>query len=231
MPGGGWAGVATWVRNAEQGSNGLKLVSADEARPGDIAAYDWGGGNDFGADGHIGFLASSVKDGQFTALEGNNADAVNVVPRRLGDANIVFIRVEGDAPAGTAPVDPGQAAVAAVRRPAAAASPEVAAIAEPAAPKRASGLFGALPSRARSAAAGTAGDAKPPATRSCSCRQSRPRRPRNSRSPLPSPRSTGGGRSDRRRRARIRATTRRRSRSRRGWQPRPRNADCPRSCP
>ena len=51
-------------------------------------------------------LASDVKDGQFTALEGNNADAVNVVPRQLGGgANIVFIRVEGDAPAGTA-VDP-----------------------------------------------------------------------------------------------------------------------------
>ena len=28
MPGGGWAGVATWVRNAEQGNNGLKIVSA-----------------------------------------------------------------------------------------------------------------------------------------------------------------------------------------------------------
>ena len=31
--------------------------------------------NDFGADGHIGFLDSTVKDGKFTALEGNNADA------------------------------------------------------------------------------------------------------------------------------------------------------------
>ena len=86
MPGGGWAGVATWVRNAEQGGNGLKLVSAEEARPGDIVAYDWGGQDDFGADGHIGFLDSDVKDGQFTALEGNNADAVNAVPRRVGDA-------------------------------------------------------------------------------------------------------------------------------------------------
>ena len=180
MPGGGWAGVATWVRNAEQGSNGLKLVSADEARPGDIAAYDWGGGNDFGADGHIGFLASSVNDGQFTALEGNNADAVNVVPRQLGDANIVFIRVEGDAPAGTAPIDPGQAAVAA-----AAAAPEVAAIAEPAAPKRASGCSARCPSRARSPRAGEA--RRPPATPSCSCRQSRPRRPHNSRRSRPRP--------------------------------------------
>ncbi len=58
MDGGGWAAVATWVRNAEQGGNGLKLVSAEEARPGDIVAYDWGGETDFGADGHIGFLDS-----------------------------------------------------------------------------------------------------------------------------------------------------------------------------
>ena len=138
MPGGGWAAVATWVRNAEQGSNGLKLVSAEEARPGDIAAYDWGGENDFGADGHIGFLASEVKGGRFTALEGNNADAVNVVPRQLGGgANMVFIRVEGDAPG--APVAPppvdAPAAAAPVAQPRAAA---------PAAgDKRASGLFAA----------------------------------------------------------------------------------------
>ena len=102
MPGGGWAAVQTWVRNAEQGNNGLKIVSAEEARPGDIVAYDWGGQNDFGADGHIGFLDSTVKDGKFTALEGNNADAVNNVPRSIGGANVVFIRVEGNAPAGAA---------------------------------------------------------------------------------------------------------------------------------
>ena len=84
MPGGGWAAVATWVRNAEQGNNGLKIVSAEEARPGDIVAYDWGGQNDFGADGHIGFLDSTVKDGKFTALEGNNADKVNTVQRSDG---------------------------------------------------------------------------------------------------------------------------------------------------
>ena len=80
MPGGGWAAVATWVRNAEQGNNGLKFVSAEDARPGDIVAYDWGGQNDFGSDGHIGFLDSTVKDGKFTALEGNNADAVTSRP-------------------------------------------------------------------------------------------------------------------------------------------------------
>jgi cell wall-associated NlpC family hydrolase len=103
MPGSGWAAVSTWVRNAEQGSNGLKIVSADQARPGDIVAYDWGGQSDFGADGHIGFLDSTVQGGKFTALEGNNADAVNVVPRQLGGANIVFIRAEGNAPGGGVP--------------------------------------------------------------------------------------------------------------------------------
>ena len=138
MPGSGWAGVASWVRNAEQGGNGLKLVSAEEARPGDIAAYDWGGGSDFGADGHIGFLASGVKDGQFSALEGNNADAVNLVPRRLGaGANVVFIRVEGDAPAGAAP-----AAAPAAPAPAA---PVAAPAAVPARdPNKQSGLFAAV---------------------------------------------------------------------------------------
>jgi putative modified peptide len=106
MPGDGWAGVSTWVRNAEQGNSGLKVVSAEEARPGDIVAYDWGGHDDFGADGHIGFLDSNVKDGRFTALEGNNDDAVNVVPRHLGGGpKIVFIRVEGNAqPAAAVPV-------------------------------------------------------------------------------------------------------------------------------
>ena len=71
--------MATWVQNAEAGKNNLQVVSADQARPGDLVAYDWSGGNDFGSNGHIGFLASSVQNGQFTALEGNEADAVNQV--------------------------------------------------------------------------------------------------------------------------------------------------------
>ena len=71
----------TWVRNAEAGKNDLQIVSADQARPGDIVAYDWGGQDDFGSDGHIGFLASNVKGGKFTALEGNNQDAVDEASR------------------------------------------------------------------------------------------------------------------------------------------------------
>ena len=82
---------------------GCRSSAPDQARPGDIVAYDWGGGTDFSGDGHIGFLASNVQNGQFNALEGNNADAVNLVPRQLGGGpNIVFIRVNGDAPAGGA---------------------------------------------------------------------------------------------------------------------------------
>ena len=98
MQGGGWAAVATWVQNARQGTNDLKVVSAEDARPGDLVAYDWGGQEDFGADGHIGFLASEVKDGKFTAVEGNWQDAVLKVPRQLGGTtNVKFLRIGGGA--------------------------------------------------------------------------------------------------------------------------------------
>ena len=112
MEGGGWAAVQTWVRNAEAGKNDLQIVSAEDARPGDIVTYDWGGQEDFGADGHIGFLKSEVKDGKFTALEGNNQDAVMNVPRSTSGANVKFIRIGGDAPA-AAPAAPAAAAPAA----------------------------------------------------------------------------------------------------------------------
>ena len=82
MPGSGWAAVQTWVRNAEAKQNDLQIVSADQARPGDIVAYDWGHQDDFGSDGHIGFLASNVQGGKFTALEGNNHDAGDEGPAR-----------------------------------------------------------------------------------------------------------------------------------------------------
>ena len=103
MPGGGWAAVSTWVHNAEAKQNDLQIVSADQARPGDIVAYDWGGDGDFGSDGHIGFLASNVQNGNFTAIEGNNHDAVSQVPRTTGVGKVVFIRVGGG---GAPPVDP-----------------------------------------------------------------------------------------------------------------------------
>src|SRR3954467_13750982 len=68
MPGGGWAGVATRVQNAKAGNTCRSIVSAEDARPGVIVAYDWGGQDDFVSDGHIGFLASNVNDGRFNAL-------------------------------------------------------------------------------------------------------------------------------------------------------------------
>src|SRR5215216_21269 len=116
MDGTGWAAVQTWVRSAEAGNNNLEVVSAADARPGDIVAYDWGGQEDFGSDGHIGFVASDVKDGKFTALEGNNQDRVMTVPRDTSQANVKFIRIKGDAPAGaaapSAPVAPATGAPA-----------------------------------------------------------------------------------------------------------------------
>ena len=100
MDGTGWAAVQTWVRNAEAGNNNLEVVSAADARPGDIVAYDWGGQEDFASDGHIGFLASKVEGDKFTAVEGNYQDAVLSVPRQMGDANVKFIRIKGEAAAG-----------------------------------------------------------------------------------------------------------------------------------
>jgi CHAP domain-containing protein len=95
MPGTGWAAVSNWVHAAQSGQHGLHIVSAADARPGDIVAYDWGHGTDFAADGHIGLLESGVKDGHFIALEGNSGDAVARMGRSMSEANIVFIRAGG----------------------------------------------------------------------------------------------------------------------------------------
>jgi hypothetical protein len=93
MPGHGWAAVSTWVDAAQSHAHGLQLVDPAHARPGDIVAYDWGGGGDFGSDGHIGFLDSHVHDGNFTAVEGNSQDAVVRMDRSMDAGNVVFIRL------------------------------------------------------------------------------------------------------------------------------------------
>jgi hypothetical protein len=96
MAGDGWAAVSHWVDAARTHQDGLQLVDAAHARPGDLVAYDWGGGTDFAGDGHIGILASAVdQDGGFQAVEGNAGDAVARMQRHLGEANIVFIRAAG----------------------------------------------------------------------------------------------------------------------------------------
>ena len=66
-----------------------------------MVGYDSGGQDDLAADGHIGFLQSTVQDGRFTALEGNYRDAVLEVPRQTTRANVKFVCIEGDAPAPT----------------------------------------------------------------------------------------------------------------------------------
>jgi hypothetical protein len=94
MPAGNWAAVANYVSAAQAGTAGMEIVSAADARPGDLVAYDWGHGSDFGSDGHIGLLASDVSSGgTFEAVEGNYQDAVAHTSRSIDDANIVFIRV------------------------------------------------------------------------------------------------------------------------------------------
>jgi hypothetical protein len=96
LPGTGWAAVSHWVSTAQAGEHGMQIVAAADARPGDVVAYDWGGGSDFSADGHIGLLESEVGgDGRFVAIEGNTSDAVARMGRSIGDANVVFIRVGG----------------------------------------------------------------------------------------------------------------------------------------
>ena len=96
LPGGGWAAVSHWVAAAQAHEHGLALVDAAQARPGDVVAFDWGGGGDFGADGHIGFLDSPVAaDGTFQTVEGNAGDAVAHLTRSTADANVVFIRLGG----------------------------------------------------------------------------------------------------------------------------------------
>ena len=101
IPGSGWAAVRTWVQAAEAGTSDLQVVSPGDARPGDIVAYDWGGQEDFGADGHIGFVACRVEGGRFTALEGNAQDAVMEVPRQVGGggANVEVPAHRGGRPA------------------------------------------------------------------------------------------------------------------------------------
>jgi hypothetical protein len=95
LPGEGWAAVSTWVAAAQAGEHGLSIVDAADARPGDVVAFDWGGGGDFGSDAHIGFLDSAVAaDGTFTTVEGNAGDAVAQLQRSTADGTVVFLRLD-----------------------------------------------------------------------------------------------------------------------------------------
>ncbi len=90
------AAVASWVDAARNHRNGMRIIPPGEVRPGDLVCYDWGGGSDFGGDGHIGIVTSEVKGGRFKTIEGNTSSAaVSRLDRSLGGGpNIIFIRVE-----------------------------------------------------------------------------------------------------------------------------------------
>ena len=95
MEGSGWAGgadVGARRRGRDQRPPGRQRRRRAPRRH---RRYDWGGQEDFGSDGHIGFLASNVEGGKFTALEGNNQDAVMSVPRSTSQANVKFLRIGG----------------------------------------------------------------------------------------------------------------------------------------
>ena len=106
MNGSGWAAVQTWVQHAEAKQDNLQVVTPPTRARATSSPTTGATASDFGSDGHIGFLASNVQDGKFTALEGNNQDQVMKVPRDVNMANVKFIRVGGDAPPAAPPVTP-----------------------------------------------------------------------------------------------------------------------------
>jgi hypothetical protein len=97
LPGSGWAAVGTWVQRARARQCGLSVVPASEAKPGDLVAYDWNGGNNFwGGHEHIGVLDSRVRRGAFTTIEGNttgNHVSTHRTRTMAAAPNVVFIRV------------------------------------------------------------------------------------------------------------------------------------------
>src|SRR4051794_34129272 len=92
------AAVSNWVGMARRKEHGFSIVSAKDARPGDIVAYDWDGGADYAGASHIGIMKSRVSGGRFQAIEGNTSagsgEGVAVRSRTTSVApNVCFIRV------------------------------------------------------------------------------------------------------------------------------------------
>lgn len=96
------ASVGVWVDAARAGKSGLRIVSAAEARPGDLVAYDWNGGGDFYGSSHIG-LISGGDSPRFQTIHGNWGGQMAHSTLTVGggsgtvDGNrgqVVFIRVE-----------------------------------------------------------------------------------------------------------------------------------------
>ncbi len=88
--------VPSYVRAAKDRAHGLKVISANDARPGDLVCFDWGKD---GVSDHIGILETKVSSGRFTSIEGNtsygndsNGGQVMRRDRNVGQVQ-VFIRV------------------------------------------------------------------------------------------------------------------------------------------
>ena len=105
MPGGGWAGVATWVRNAEQNANGLKFVTAEEARPGRHRRLRLGRPERLRRRRPHRVPREQRQGRQVHRAGGQQRRQGQRRPASVGGgAKVVFIRVEGNAPPGSAPV-------------------------------------------------------------------------------------------------------------------------------
>ena len=88
--------VPSYVSAARQSDHGLRIVSADNARPGDLVCFDWGGD---GVSDHIGILATRVRSSRFSSVEGNtsygnDSNGGEVMLRDRNTSQVqVFIRV------------------------------------------------------------------------------------------------------------------------------------------
>ncbi len=66
--------VPDYVATARRNEDGLRVVSAEKARPGDLVCFDWGGD---GTSDHIGILETPVRSGRFQSIEGNTSFSNN----------------------------------------------------------------------------------------------------------------------------------------------------------
>lgn len=93
------AGVGAWYSAAANRQSGLSFVSRNDARPGDLVAFEWSGGTNFAAHGHIGVLTSTVaSNGSFQTIEGNTTisgtiQGVGQKTRYMGSTVKAFIRI------------------------------------------------------------------------------------------------------------------------------------------
>jgi hypothetical protein len=88
--------VPSYVNAARKSDHGLRVVSAESARPGDLVCFDW---QRDGVSDHIGILETRVVSGKFRSIEGNtsfgnNSNGGQVMRRDRNTSQVqCFIRV------------------------------------------------------------------------------------------------------------------------------------------